>query len=120
MTKLVRLNRKYWPHGGYGHWCPGCNSGHEINVDEPNSGGAKWSFNGDMQKPTFSPSVNVRINTPDMGEHYQPDIQSTICHYFLQNGKIQFLGDCTHALKGQTVDLPDMPLDKYISCERAD
>ena len=27
---------------------------------------------------------------------------------FVTDGKIQFLGDCTHALAGQTVDLPDM------------
>jgi hypothetical protein len=24
-------------------------------------------------------------------------------------GQIEFLGDCTHALKGQTVALPDWP-----------
>jgi hypothetical protein len=26
---------------------------------------------------------------------------------FVTDGRIQFLGDCTHALAGQTVDLPD-------------
>lgn len=29
------------------------------------------------------------------------------CHSFVTDGRIQFLGDCTHSLAGQTVDLPD-------------
>lgn len=31
-----------------------------------------------------------------------------VCHSFVRNGRIEYLGDCTHHLKGQTVDLPDM------------
>ncbi len=118
MAKLVQLNREYWPKGGFGHWCPGCNSGHEINVDEPNHSGARWTFDGNTVAPTFSPSINMKINTPDMGARYQPDIASTVCHYFINAGRIQFLGDCTHALKGQTVDLPDIPASAYMSSER--
>lgn len=113
--KLVRLDRKYWPDGGFGHWCPGCQSGHEINVDKPNSSGAKWSFDGNLACPTFSPSVHLKINTPDMGKYYQPDVGSTVCHYFLRAGKIQFLPDCTHELAGKTVDLPDVPEGAYSS-----
>ena len=30
------------------------------------------------------------------------------CHSFVTDGRIQFLSDCTHALAGQTVDLPDI------------
>lgn len=30
-----------------------------------------------------------------------------LCHSFVTDGKIQFLNDCFHSLKGQTVDLPD-------------
>lgn len=114
--KLVRLDKHYWPRGGFGHWCPGCDSGHEIDTEEPNSSGAKWSFNGDMERPTFSPSINMKINTPDMGAHYQPDIASTVCHYFITDGNIQFCGDSTHALAGKTVPLPDIPFGNYVSC----
>ena len=53
-----------------------------------------------------------------MGAHYQPDIASTVCHHFIRDGKIQFLGDCTHALRGQTVDLPDIPPGVYMTSER--
>jgi hypothetical protein len=31
------------------------------------------------------------------------------CHVFITNGQIQFLDDCTHALKGQTVPIPAWP-----------
>jgi hypothetical protein len=112
--KLVRLDKKYWPPGGYGHWCPGCNSGHEINVDRPNASGAKWTFDGNMDCPTFSPSINLQINPPG-NPHYQPDVKSARCHYFIRAGRIQFLPDCTHALAGQTVDLPDIPEGQYLS-----
>jgi hypothetical protein len=117
VSKLVALDRKYWPQGGYGHWCPGCGYGHEINVDEPNSSGAKWTFNNNRYKPTFSPSINMRVNTPDMKE-YQRGVASTVCHYFIRNGMIEFLGDCTHSLRGQTVEMPDVPDDKYMTSAR--
>lgn len=81
--------------------CPGCNGFHSLPV----SGGGHpcWSFNGDHEKPTFSPSIltrhwsNGRINPPD------------ICHSFVNEGKIQFLDDCTHSLRGEIVEIPDWP-----------
>ncbi|MHC8396108.1 hypothetical protein ACYZT8_21075 [Pseudomonas sp. LB3P93] len=30
-----------------------------------------------------------------------------VCHSFVIDGCIQFLGDCTHELASQTVDLPE-------------
>ena len=53
-----------------------------------------------------------------MGKYYQPGIGSRICHHFVTEGKIQFCGDCTHALRGQTVELPDFPADRHLTCER--
>ena len=32
-----------------------------------------------------------------------------VCHTFVTDGRIQYLGDCTHALAGQTVDMIDWP-----------
>jgi Family of unknown function (DUF6527) len=95
--------------GEYAHWCPACGYEHEIAVARPNGSGAKWSFDGNVEKPTFSPSINLRINTPDMKE-YNACAGTTICHYFVRAGKIVFCSDCTHVLKGQTVDLPPIPL----------
>lgn len=115
MAKLVRLNREYWSHDGFGHWCPGCGCGHEIAVGEKNASGASWTFDGNAQSPTFSPSINCK-----WGKHADPkcDHEGGVCHYFIRAGKIEFCGDSTHCLKGKTVDLPDIPDSAYISCER--
>lgn len=56
-----------------------------------------WSFNGDMDKPTFSPSMLLHHN-PYHGRE----------HFFVRNGKIQYLQDCDHAMAGMTVDMVDV------------
>jgi len=32
----------------------------------------------------------------------------SVCHSYVTDGRIQFLADCTHALAGLTVDLPEL------------
>lgn len=88
-----------------GFWCPGCDSCHVVRVLSQ-EGHPCWSFNGSDVAPTFTPSVLV--NGP--GNHRHPTVPT--CHSFVTDGRIQFLGDCTHAMAGQTVDLPDFP-DSY-------
>lgn len=95
--------------------CPGCklyvgaSGGHVLPVDWTPEGKQqsphvankqKWSFNGDLSSPTFSPSILSRM--PVAGT------QGFVCHSFIRDGRIEFLGDCTHALAGQTVELPDL------------
>ncbi|SOY56882.1 hypothetical protein [Cupriavidus taiwanensis] len=63
-----------------------------------------WSFNGDFDKPVFGPSV--------LSTYPRPEGQYT-CHSFVgcngaAPGQITFLGDSTHALAGQTVELPEI------------
>lgn len=81
-------------------WCPGCDMPHMIGFGEGD--GPRWSWNGNAERPTFQPSVLVRRN-------YGEDQHSEVCHSFVTDGQIQFLGDCTHALAGQTVPLPAWP-----------
>lgn len=87
-------------------FCPGCKCGHGVND--------KWSFNGDMDRPTFSPSILVRGVQPVTdeeadrilaGEKIEP--KPLVCHSFVRDGQIQFLNDCTHDLAGQTVPLEE-------------
>lgn len=54
MSKLVRLDPKYYPNEDFGHWCPGCNAMHEIAVSKKNASNASWSFDGNFAMPTFS------------------------------------------------------------------
>lgn len=100
-------------------WCPGCEMAHGIRVapsPEP------WGYNGNPDKPTFTPSVLVtgRDFTAKGEADYKawlaagkpqptPTFESadSVCHSYITDGRIQFLGDCTHALANQTVDLPD-------------
>lgn len=39
-------------------------------------------------------------------DFYQAQPKS-VCHSFVRDGQIQYLGDCTHEYAGKTVDLPD-------------
>jgi len=90
---------------GYFVECPGCQSddagsGHVFAV-KLNDGSPGWTFNGDLEKPTFHPSMLARCTLgPEKREHR--------CHSFVTDGRIQYLGDCTHSLRGQTVELPEV------------
>jgi len=80
------------------HWCPGCKSIHRINVNAPNKySNARWTWDGNVDAPTFSPSINI------VGH----------CHYFIRAGQIQFCQDSTHALAGKTVPLPEFSHEEF-------
>lgn len=90
---------------GYNHWCPGCKSLHFIPIkqyrkEKPNP---VWSFNGDLEKPTFNPSIRCFFPAHDIdGEHIP---EETLCHYFIRSGNIEFCSDSPHHLAGRTVPL---------------
>ena len=83
--------------------CPGCKSLHQVRVQ--GEGGPIWTWNGSHDAPTFTPSILVTYNGPDAGIDGAPP---AVCHSFVTDGRIQFLGDCTHAMAGQTVELPEV------------
>lgn len=83
--------------------CPGCGDPHAI----PTVGPRAWGFNGSMAAPTLSPSILVRWRASDPNDPAAV-AQESVCHSFVRDGRIEFLGDCTHALTGKTVDLPDV------------
>lgn len=98
--------------GGYlFFFCPGCGEAHMIRARQ--SGEARgWDFNGDYDRPTFSPSIKVQGKRRITDEEYERikageklDIPDMCCHSFIREGRIEFLSDCTHALAGQTVKL---------------
>jgi hypothetical protein len=83
--------------------CPGCKEAHAF--DE------RWHFNGDYQKPTFSPSFLTWLGANPEATR-EPYISGKRCHSYVCDGQIQFLGDCTHQLAGQTVPLPGWSDDR--------
>lgn len=90
--------------------CPGCRRAHSIRARELTAAGEHdgpgWSWNGDAQRPTFSPSVLVSYDGADAGRDGAPP---AVCHSFVVDGAMQFLGDCTHAQAGKTVAIPAWP-----------
>lgn len=83
---------------GYMIMCPGCKSEHVLTTNPKFwNDGDPWIFNGDKERPTFNPSLLIWKDNPD-----------SRCHSFIKNGQIQFLGDCGHELKNQTIDLPEI------------
>lgn len=84
--------------------CQGCNTVHGVKV----TGAGAWGWNGNAEKPTFTPSVLVTFQAvPDADERFKEWRTERRCHTFITDGRVQFLGDCTHELAGQTLDLPE-------------
>jgi hypothetical protein len=71
-----------------------------------NGSNPQWAFNGNMEAPTFTPSVRHFIPAREGKPEY------TFCHYFITDGNICYCGDCDHELSGKTVPLPDLPEDR--------
>jgi hypothetical protein len=82
-------------------YCPGCGSTHSLRVTGDQR--PRWTYNGNEARPTFTPSVLVTY------QDLSGEGRDERCHSFVTDGRIQFLADCTHELKGQTIDLPEWP-----------
>jgi hypothetical protein len=98
MAKLTHYNRE----GGgdmYLFYCPGCKSSHVFYINVPKM--PSWTFNGNMEKPTFTPSLLCNHITPERR-----------CHLFLTDGKLNFCDDSAHEFAGKVVELEDNGLEK--------
>jgi hypothetical protein len=89
-------------HYGYSFHCPGCSDDHVITTKPYPRG---WDFDGNEAAPTFSPSILVYPGR-DMKDGVA--VETPRCHSFVRAGRIEYLSDCTHALAGQTVALPEL------------
>ena len=93
-------------------WCPGCNDAHSIQHGEGPR--PRWGWNGNAERPSFTPSVLVTYGAvPDAEEEFKEWRTERRCHSFVVDGKMQMLGDCTHALAGQTVPIPAWPRPEW-------
>lgn len=112
---------------GLSYYCQGCKSNHTIKT----KGNGAWGWNGDVDKPVFTPSVLSTSGHYVSGQPQPPDCficnehaahpeedhggyKCRRCHTFVgcngaQPGEVIFLGDCTHELAGQVLPLPDLP-----------
>lgn len=76
------------------YWCQGCEAHHAVPV----RGARAWTWNGSLDAPTLSPSVLVRWEHGEARER-------RVCHTFIRDGVVEFLGDCTHRFAGQKVQM---------------
>lgn len=85
------------------YWCAGCGRPHHVPV-------IRWNWNGSLEKPTLSPSVRHFIprQEPYPGKVIE---EKTTCHYFIREGRIEYCGDCDHALAGQTLPMEEIPTE---------
>lgn len=107
---------------GVRFFCLGCQENHIVRI----TGASPWGFNNNLDRPTVTPSILITsghyLRTPPVvGDCYCdwskrfPNKEPTLwkckrCHSFVTDGRIIYLPDCSHALKGQTIDLPDIVL----------
>src|SRR4051812_40400998 len=104
---VVRRQHRIGPDGGrieMGRacwvWCPGCDMAHRVTVvgEDGSRDQVIWDWDGDLERPTFSPSILLTTSNVLLR-----------CHSYIQQGRWVFLGDCSHPLAGQTVDMVPLP-----------
>lgn len=69
-----------------------------VQLRGKREGTGNWTWNGSTEAPDLKPSVLSKMGR-DGG---------IVCHSWINDGKVQFLGDCTHEFAGQTLDLLDV------------
>lgn len=91
--------------------CPACGNSHWYSVCT-NGRGLSWTFNGNMEAPTFSPSLKMTGTQPITDEEHATIMaggkitpRPHCCHLHMIDGKIHYCGDCTHAMAGKVVDM---------------
>lgn len=100
---VLRPN-EHAPHLGF--WCPACETLHVF--DE------RWHFDGNYERPTFTPSLKISSGHHVQGMQLRPDgkcgicesarergVRSIcgICHINVTAGQIFYHPDCTHAMR---------------------
>ena len=69
----------------------------DVARDEPIMLTDNWHWSGENEHLTITPSVRSAY------------VNNEVSHYFVRDGRIEYLPDCTHAMAGQTVAMTDLP-----------
>lgn len=103
MPKVSRITDQAETEISYMFDCPACGISHSARVQAQRPGVPMWTWNGSLDRPTFHPSLKVQW-ARRQGEEQVP----VLCHFFVVDGRIQYLNDCTHEMAGKTVELPEV------------
>jgi hypothetical protein len=108
--------------GYFVFWCPGCDSIHGINdkiwsvIDPDSLTPTVHASVLSYPHRTFKPGVTdaeieaAKAITPAGEPLAGVTMMTPLCHLFIEKGQIRFLGDCEHALAGQTVPMVPVPV----------
>jgi hypothetical protein len=89
----------------YCFYCPGCRCSHFFRIrtgrftrNDPDRPGniPLWTWNGDFERPTVNPSIDVNSKDP-----------KSRCHSFVVDGFIRYQGDSYHQFKGQVIPMEE-------------
>lgn len=86
-----------------------------VQIKGRREGTGNWTWNGSVDAPDLKPSILTsgnRMLTDEecariaAGEKIAP--RPFRCHSWLNDGMVQFLDDCSHEFRGQTLPLLDL------------
>lgn len=86
------------------HWIVRCKMCGTHYIPKSSDENKTWYFNGNVNCPTFVPSIKEITNDPTH-PHYQPRALTSICHFTITNGTMQYHGDCTHEMANTSEEL---------------
>ena len=97
MSKLMQLRDNGW----LLFHCPGCKCDHWLNP-------ATHKVTEDWNTPTVTPRWSMLWNewgTSEKGA--MKKLYQGRCHILILEGQLQYQHDCTHSLRGKTIDMVD-------------
>jgi hypothetical protein len=89
----LRVRKSEFAEDYFEFTCPGCGREHAYYTG-PDATRPRWTWNGSLSLPTFYPSMIVHSDG--------------VCHFFVTDGEIEFVGDSTHHLAAKTVLMPEI------------
>jgi hypothetical protein len=90
---------------GWSVRCPACDEMHVFPA-KMNDASPGWAFNGNYDRPSFTPSLRLTWREADPSD--PNPLSGKMCHSVLTDGIWNYCDDCTHALRGQKAQAPDL------------
>lgn len=95
-----------------------CPAGHDhwVDIKSEQYPEHRWTFNGDLNRPTLSPSVmersgwfvDIEVHNKTESEYSRFGSSSYKCHFILTDGIMNFQSDCSHGLANKNIELGEI------------
>lgn len=101
---MAKVHERLYSGGGHYAWmvwCPACDGAHTFDD--------RWSFNGDVERPTFRASMLAHCVTTWNEEERKLTVRDVHCHSFLTDGVWAYCADSKHEHAGKSLPAPEWP-----------